>query len=312
MRRNRAINRTATFMNNNYGEFIGDDLGGRKMLLIGAHMSISGGLYKAIEHGESIECTAIQIFTKNANQWKAKPITIDEIDLFKKKWEESNIASIFGHNAYLINLCATDKSIYEKSMSAMLQEIERTEQLVLPYLVFHPGSHGGAGYEAGIKKIAESLNLLIRETKNYKMKLLLETVAGQGTNVGYTFEQLAEIIKLVKDKKRIGVCYDTCHTFSAGYDIRTKKVYGETFKTFDKIIGLENLFAFHINDSKYDLGARKDRHEHIGKGFIGVEAFKFLLNDKRFEKVPKVLETPKGPDMKEDIENLKILKALVN
>ncbi len=280
-------------------------------MLLGAHMSISGGIFNAPIRGESIGCDTIQIFTKNANQWKAKTLTDDEIKKFQDEKKRTGIHPIFGHDGYLINIAAPSGETYAKSMVSLLEEVERAERLSLPYLVMHPGSHLGSGEEEGLKKIASSINEIHKKTKGYKVKITVETTAGQGSNLGYRFEQIARIMDMVKESERLAVCYDTCHTFAAGYDIRDKKAYKKTFDEFDEVIGLDRLAVFHLNDSKRELASRIDRHEHIGKGCIGLEAFRILLNDKRFAKIPMVLETPKGPDMAEDIENLEVLRSLI-
>jgi deoxyribonuclease-4 len=282
-----------------------------KKLLIGAHMSISGGVFNAILSGEELGCTTIQIFTKNNNQWKAKELTSAEVDKFFEHQKRTNISPVVGHNGYLINLASPKEDIFALSKESMLVELQRAEKLSLPYLVMHPGSHLGTGEKEGIKKIAGALNWLHQKTPGYKVIICLETTAGQGSNLGYKFEQLAQIIELVKENQRMGVCYDTCHTFAAGYDIRTKKTYQDTFKEFDKVIGLWRLKVIHLNDAVKDLGSRVDRHTHIGEGKIGLEGFRLLMNDKRWEKIPKILETPKEGGTARDIENLSVLRSLV-
>ncbi|OGC08536.1 deoxyribonuclease IV [candidate division WOR-1 bacterium RIFOXYD2_FULL_36_8] len=276
---------------------------------LGSHMSIAGGVDKAIERGALIDCTAIQIFVKNNNQWFGKPLPKDEIERFKKLQKETGIF-VFAHAGYLINLASPKKDNYEKSIKSMLDEIERCEALSLPFIVIHPGSHTGEGEKFGIKKVTESLNLLIKKTKGYKVKIALETTAGQGSGLGYKFEHFEHWFTSVDNKERLGVCFDTCHSYTAGYDIKTESGYKETFSLFDKLIGIKNLLAFHLNDSKKELGSKKDRHEHIGEGTLGKEPFRLILNDKRFIDKPMVLETPKDPDMKLDVKNLSILKSL--
>ncbi len=279
--------------------------------LLGAHMSIAGGVHTAFDRGEKIGCTTIQVFTKNSNQWFGKPLTEEDIQQYKQKAKESSIAPVIAHDCYLINLCAKDTVILKKSRDAFLDELQRCEALGIPYLNFHPGSHMGQGEEEGIKRITESINLIHEKTEGFSVKSVLETTAGQGTALGYTFEQLRAIIDAVDEKKRIGVCIDTCHIFTAGYDIRTEEGYEKTFHEFDEVIGLDRLVAFHVNDSKKGLGSRVDRHEHIGKGTIGMKGFSLLMNDQRFQGIPKILETPKSEDMHEDVENLKTLKDLI-
>jgi deoxyribonuclease-4 len=280
-------------------------------MMFGAHMSIAGGFEKALVRGESIGCQVIQIFTKNNLQWKAKKITKKECDGFHSLSKKLKIKQAIAHDSYLINLASPSPDQYSKSIEAFFDEVERCEMLQIPFLVFHPGSHSGSGEREGLKKIAQSINLIKKKKRGFNVSLLLETTAGQGSNLGYKFEHLAEIIKRVGEKESLGVCLDTCHIFAAGYDITTERGYHKTFEIFDKLIGLDKVKAIHLNDSKRELGSRVDRHEHIGKGFMGLEPFRLLVNDNRFTGVPKILETPKGSDLKEDIENLRILRSLI-
>ena len=282
------------------------------MLLIGAHVSISGGLHKAFPLAADIGCTAMQIFTKNANQWNAKPLQEKEIQQFKAAWAASGIRMIVAHDSYLINLASPDGELLEKSRSAMRIEVERCEQLGIPYLVMHPGSHVGSGEEAGLRRVAESFDAIHRQTSGVQAKILVETTAGQGTNLGWQFEQIARIFEQVAQPERLGVCFDTCHTFAAGYDIRTAAAYRQTMAEFDRIIGLARLNAIHLNDSVKPLGCRVDRHEAIGKGHIGLDGFRWLMNDPRLAAIPKILETPKGGDpVASDQDNLSKLRALL-
>lgn len=280
-------------------------------IVLGAHMSVSGGIHTAVERAVSVKCTALQLFVKNSNQWHAKPLPIDDIATYKKLLAESRIGPVVVHDSYLINLCAVDKAILQKSRLALKDELGRSEQINARFLNFHPGSHMGAGEKDGIKRIAESLNIVHDQTTGYRVKSVLETTAGQGTSIGYRFEQLREILDLVDDRGRMAVCVDTCHVFAAGYDLSTEEGYEATFEEFDRILGLDRLVVFHVNDSKREFNSRVDRHEHIGKGKIGKPGFKLLMNDPRFLKVPKILETPKGPDLKEDVMNLKLLRSMV-
>jgi len=279
--------------------------------LLGAHTSIAGGVSKAVELAEKLGFTAMQIFTKNNNRWFQKPLEEKEIEAFKSKLKKSHIKFVVSHDAYLINLCATDKEVLKKSRTAFLDELKRCELLGIPHLNFHPGSHIGAGEKEGIKLIAESINIAHDNTKGYKVSSMLETTAGQGTAIGYRFEQLQEIIELVEDKDRMTVCIDTAHIFAAGYDIKDSKNFKKVIKEFDEIIGLERLKCFHMNDSKKPIGSRVDRHEHIGKGFIGPEGFSNIMNDRRLKKIPKILETPKGKEQLEDLKNLEVLRNLI-
>ncbi|MGA7159999.1 MAG: deoxyribonuclease IV [Bacteroidota bacterium] len=282
-----------------------------KKILLGAHMSISGGVYTAVDRATSIGCTALQVFTKNNNQWGTKPLTEKEIEQYKKKIAEAAITPVVAHDSYLINLCAVNPDILVKSRDAFVDELTRCEQLGIQLLNFHPGAHGGAGEEEGIKRIIESLNIAHERTKGFKVLSVVEATAGQGTAVGHKFEHLEKIINGVDTSNRMAVCVDTCHIFAAGYDIRTEEEYAATFKEFNEIVGLNRLAAFHCNDSKKGFGSHVDRHEHIGKGMIGLEGFSFLMNDRRFSAIPKILETPKSEDLHEDVENMNTLKGLI-
>ncbi|NUN68235.1 MAG: deoxyribonuclease IV [Bacteroidetes bacterium] len=284
----------------------------KQPLLLGAHMSIAGGIHTAVDRAVSIQCTALQVFTKNTNQWVGKPNSEQEIALYKEKIAAAGIAPVVSHDSYLINLCAVDPENLRKSRAAFIDELERCEALGIPLLNFHPGSHLGRGEEEGIKGICESLNIAHEATKGFAVKSVLEATAGQGTNIGHRFEHLRAIIDGVEHPERMAVCIDTCHIFAAGYDIATEKGYEETFILFDEIIGLDRLAAFHVNDSKKGLGSRVDRHEHIGKGAIGLTGFRLLMNDERFAHIPKILETPKSDDLHEDVENMAVLKGLID
>jgi len=280
--------------------------------LVGSHLSIAGGVSKAVDIAEKLNVNTMQIFTKNNNRWESKPITQSEIDLFRSRVKQLNIDPVISHDSYLVNLCAADKDILQKSRESFLDEVFRCEQLGIQYLNFHPGGHKGMGEKDGIKLIAESINLIHYVTKDYKVKSMLEVTAGQGSAIGYRFEQIREIIDLIENKKRMCVCIDTAHIFAAGYDIRTPEKYEATMKEFDDIIGLKLLKCFHVNDSKKALGSRVDRHDHIGDGQIGMQGFANIMNDKRFIKVPKILETPKDKDYSQDVMNIQRLLALVN
>jgi deoxyribonuclease-4 len=280
----------------------------KQRLYLGAHMSIAGGLHNAFGHGEAFECDTIQIFVKSSNQWKAKPLTDEEVQKFKDEQKRTGIEPVVAHDSYLINLGSPDPALLDKSRKSFLMEMERCEKLGIPYLVTHPGSHIGAGEKAGISKIAESINWLLERTDGFAVKIVLETTAGQGTNLGYKFEQLATLIEKSRQPERLMVCYDTCHAFAAGYDITNPGAYEKTFNEFERIIGLKKLAVIHLNDSKKGLGSRVDRHEHIGQGMLGESAFKFIMQDMRFKTIPKILETPKGDDGKMDDVNLSLLR----
>jgi deoxyribonuclease-4 len=279
--------------------------------LIGAHTSTSGGIGKAVDLAASLGFTAMQIFSKNNTRWSQRPFKQSEIDEFKSKLHSSPIKFVCVHDSYLINLCATNKLFKEKSDNAFVDEIERCFQLGIEYLNFHPGAHCGAGEKEGIKVIAEALNIAHFKTTGMKVSSMLEVTAGQGSALGYRFEHIREIIDLVEDKSRTSVCIDTAHIFAAGYDIRTPEAYKKTIKEFDDIIGLNKLKCFHMNDSKKLLGSRVDRHDHIGSGQIGLSGFKNIMNDKKLAHVPKILETPKGKEHLEDVENIRILNSLI-
>ncbi|HUP27336.1 MAG TPA: deoxyribonuclease IV [Chloroflexia bacterium] len=282
---------------------------------LGAHMSIAGGYSKAIERGKLVDCTAVQLFTKNANQWAGKPITEPEADLFKAACGEAGVSAcdIIAHDSYLINLATPDDILWEKSLGAFGHELDRCELLGIPALVTHAGAHMGSGEDAGLARIAQGLERVLSDRPGQPVTVLLETTAGQGTCLGYTFEHLARVINMLSadQRSRVAVCWDTCHLFVAGMDFSDKDRYETMVESFDRIVGLDKLHAIHLNDSKKGLGSRVDRHEHIGKGTLGVEPFRLILNDERLAAVPKVIETPKGDDLAEDKENLGLLRSLV-
>ena len=281
------------------------------MLELGAHMSIAGGHEQAIERATAFGMTACQIFTKNANQWSAKPIDQAAAERFRERWAESGLRALVAHDSYLINLASPDDALREKSRLAFRDEVDRCELLGVPYLVTHPGGHMGSGVEAGMARVVEAINRIHDERPEGVTAILLETTAGQGTCLGRSFEELAGILALIEDQRRVGVCFDTCHAFAAGYDLRDRPGYEATMRAFDDAIGLERLRVFHLNDSKKGLGSRVDRHAAIGEGELGPEAFGFVLNDPRFDGLPGILETPKGDDGEEDRRNLATLRALV-
>lgn len=263
-------------------------------LLIGAHTSISGGLYKSLLEGEEIGATTVQIFTSNQRQWKSKRISEDEAELFKATQSRTGLRSIMSHAGYLINLGSPNPSTLKKSREAIVEEIERCLALDLTFLVFHPGSALDSPREVCLEKIVESLLLLENLFIDDSLHLLIETTAGQGSSVGSSFEEIATLIQGVAKKIPIGVCIDTCHIFAAGYDIRTEQGWRKTLKEFDSIVGLQYLYAFHLNDSVGSLGSHKDRHANLGEGEIGIDSFKFLMREPRIREIPKYLETPIG------------------
>ena len=284
----------------------------KKKLLLGAHMPISYGLNKAITIGESIGCTAIQIFTKSNRSWFSKKITEKEENLFRETFKKSVIyPHVVVHSSYLINLGSPKKDTEQKSITSLIEELERCKQLTIPYLIIHPGSHLHENIEKCIRQIAKNINFVFKKAPG-KVQLLLENTAGQGTNIGYTFEQLREIYDQIDDKARIGYCFDTCHAFAAGYDITTKKGYEETWNKFKKILGLNKLKVIHLNNSKGEFNSKIDRHEKIGKGKIPLQTFKMLLKDPTLENVPKILETPIIQNLEEYQEEIEMLKKLVN
>src|SRR6266702_2843452 len=282
----------------------------RSEILLGAHMSSSGGVHTAIERGCSIKCTAIQMFVKNNMQWFARPLTRQEIRAFCDRVHRGDLLSIFAHANYLINLAATNPQFHANSIRALSEELTRAYQLELPFLVLHPGAHLGAGEEAALEKIIASINEVFRKVPDVKTKIALETTAGQGSCIGHRFEHLAFILANVHEPERVCVCLDTAHLFAAGYDISNEHSTRKTLREFDRRIGRNRLVAVHLNDSKPACGSRVDRHEHIGKGRIGLDAFRFIMRDRRFRKIPKVLETPKGKNLREDVMNLKTLRRL--
>ncbi len=275
-------------------------------------MSIGGGLHRAIERSCSISGTAMQIFVKNNMQWFARPLERAEISAFLGHAQRCQLDSVFAHANYLINLAATNPQFHANSLRALAEELTRADQLELPFLVLHPGAHLGAGIAAGLDKIVSSIDAVHTALRKTKTKIALETTAGQGSCLGDSFEQIAHIIRNVREPERLVVCLDTAHVFAAGYDITTEAATRRMFAAFDRTIGLDRLAALHLNDSKTAHGSRVDRHEHIGKGKIGLNAFRFIMRDKRFRKIPKVLETPKGNELREDIANMKTLRELMD
>ena len=273
-------------------------------------MSIGGGVHLAIERSRSIHCTAMQIFVKNNMQWFARALEKQEIAAFLNHAQRGELKSAFAHANYLINLAATNPQFHANSLRALSEELVRADQLELPFLVLHPGAHLGAGEEAGLDQIVRSIDTVMSGIPKVKTKIALETTAGQGSCLGHQFEHLAYIIANVREPERLCVCLDTAHVFAAGYDLATTTSTRKVFAEFDRVVGLDRLAALHLNDSKTERGSRVDRHEHIGKGKIGLEAFRFIMRDKRFRKIPKVLETPKGKELKEDVENMRTLREL--
>ena len=282
-------------------------------LLLGAHMSIAGGIDLAPLRGRDVGCRTMQLFTKSSNQWRARPLPPEEIERYRANLRATGIAPAVAHDSYLINLASTDAELHRKSMAAFLEELERAEALGIPYLVTHPGAHVGAGEEAGLRQVAKSVRELLKRTKDYQVQVIIETAAGQGTSLGHRFEQIAALLDQIGLPERTGVCLDTCHVFAAGYDIRTPEGYADVIGAFDTVVGVQHLKVIHLNDSKKELGCRVDRHEHIGKGNIGLEAFRCLLADPRLKGIPMILETPKDDDfLLSDRRNLDTLRRLAD
>lgn len=281
-------------------------------MIFGAHESIAGGVFNALERGKIATCDTIQMFNKSNSQWRAKVISEKELEKYFEAIETTGVTVSTSHTSYLINIASPNHELNDKSYLALKEEMERCEMLKIPNLVLHPGSHVGSGEEVGMDRISENLAKLFDElNSDNSVTLLLETTAGQGTNLGYSFEQIGYMIDKAGSHEHLGVCLDTCHIFAAGYAISEAKDYKKTMIKFDDLIGLDRLKIIHMNDSKKEFDSRRDRHEHIGKGFIGLEAFRNIVNDKRLEKVPLILETHKGDDLSEDVENLKVLRGLV-
>jgi deoxyribonuclease IV len=282
------------------------------MPLLGAHMSIAGGLHLAFARLREVKGEALQIFLRNERRWETRPLTPGAVASFRRSHEQSGDLPVAAHDSYLINLAASDPTVSDPSIDAFAEELRRGETLGISFLITHPGSHLGQGVEAGLERFVESMDRAIAASATASIAVLIETTAGQGTNLGSTFEEIAFILGRSRHGQRLGVCLDTCHCFAAGYDLRSPGTYEETMRRFHDLIGLERLRYFHLNDSKGDLGSRLDRHEHIGKGKIGLAGFELLLKDARFREHPMVLETPKGKDLKEDKKNLKVLRSLIS
>jgi deoxyribonuclease-4 len=276
----------------------------------GAHMSASGGVWRALQRGRGIRCEIVQVFVKNNMQWLGKPFSEEDVALYASERKANPFASVFAHAGYLINLGAQASENRNRSIQSLVQEVQLATQLGLPFLVLHPGAHLGAGEAAGIKQIVAGLDEVCTITKKSTVRLALENTAGQGTCLGNQIKHLASIFDGVKKPERLGVCLDTAHFFAAGYDIRTPKGWNAAIHEVTSLVGLKQILAFHLNDSKTDLGSRVDRHEHIGKGRIGKEAFRHIVTDARFKNHPGCLETPKSEDMHEDVQNLRLLRLL--
>ncbi len=278
--------------------------------LLGAHMSIAGGLDRALWRGRDVGCSVVQIFLKNQLQWKAKPYRPAAVEEFKAAWRATGVRTVFAHSTYLINLAAPAPSEWNRAVAAFHDELERAETLGLPFVIIHPGSHKGTGLAGGIRRIAKALDEVVTRTRGYRVMVVLENTAGGGATIGRSFEELAAILGAVRSAERIGVCLDTCHLFAAGYDIRSREGYRSTMAQCRRRLGLNRVRAFHLNDAKQPLGSGLDRHEKIGRGHLGLDAFRWLLNDRRFARVPMALETPKQPEPRADRQALALLRSL--
>jgi deoxyribonuclease-4 len=282
------------------------------MPLFGAHQSIAGGYHKALLEAHVLRCDTVQLFTKNSNQWNAKAFTDQDLTTFRQTLIDTGLRLATAHDSYLINLASPDAMLYRRSLEAFVIEVQRAEALGLTYLVTHPGAATDGNEQAGLKRVAKALDEVHKRCANCRVQVLLETTAGQGTSLGHRFEHLAGLLEMVKRPERLGVCFDTCHVFAAGYGLATAKEYKATMREFDRVVGLEQLRCFHVNDSLKPQGSRVDRHAHLGRGCLGLEAFRLLVNDPRFGDRPMILETPKedGDNDNMDTVNLKVLRDL--
>lgn len=283
------------------------------MPLFGSHLSVSGGLHKALLSAQGYGFDCVQVFTKAPSQWTAKPISDEDATLFRRTQRQTKLKPVLVHDSYLINLASPDETLWRRSVEAFVDEIRRADQIGAHYLVTHPGAHLGAGEEAGLDRVIAGLDEVHQRCPDAKVRVLLETTAGQGTTLGHRFEHLATILAGVQNSRRLGVCFDTCHVFAAGYALAPAKEYQATMAEFDRLIGVSRLKAFHVNDSKKECGSRVDRHAHIGRGCLGEEPFRLLVNDPRFADRPMVLETPKEtlPDLGDmDVVNVTLLREL--
>jgi len=281
------------------------------MVRLGAHMSIAGGVDQAVRRGAQVGCDTIQIFVKSPNRWAPRPLSKEEIARFRQAQAEMGIAPIFAHDSYLVNVGSSDPALWDRSLADLLEEVDHCEALGLPFLIMHPGAHMDAGEEVGIAQIAHALDVIHERTPGYKVRILLEVTAGGGTLIGGRFEHLRSLLRRVKAAERLGVCFDTCHAFAAGYELRTREGYEATMQELDEVVGRERVLVFHLNDSVGGKGEHLDRHANIGEGELGLDAFRWLLNDPRWADRPMVIETEKSPDMHEDVENLRRLRSLI-
>lgn len=280
-------------------------------MIFGAHCSTSGGLSKALERAVSIRADSCQIFVKNNMQWFGKPYQPDELLRYRAQLKQCKVSPVFGHTGYLINLAAAPSDNRDKSIKSLIQEVELANEIGLPYLVLHPGAHLGGGEEKGLERVVAGLDEVLRVTRKARVRIALENTAGQGSCLGCELSHFGWIYEGVSKPERLAICLDTAHLFAAGYDIRTAKGWEAAIAEVDSVVGIDQIVAFHLNDSKTELGSCVDRHAHIGKGHIGLEGFVHIVNDKRFKNHPGCLETPKSDDLHEDVENLQVLRSLV-
>ena len=281
-------------------------------MLLGAHVSVAGGVDTSFKRAVELNCTAFQIFTKSNRQWKAKPLNPEEIERYHEQQVETGITPVICHASYLLNLGTADDAVWQKSIEALIVELERCERLKIPYLVIHPGAHLKAGVEAGLARVSQGLDIVHERLPEVEVKVAVEITAGQGTTLGSTFEEINQIITACQQSDRLAVCFDTCHALAAGYEFRTPESYRTMIDTFDQVVGIDRLTVIHVNDSVKDLGSHVDRHTHIGEGCIGLEPFGYFLNDARFQKVPFLLETPVDKDPEDNLRNLATLRGLIN
>ena len=280
-------------------------------MLLGAHVSVAGGVDTSFKRAVELNCTAFQIFTKSNRQWKAKPLNPEEIERYHEQQVETGITPVICHASYLLNLGTADDAVWQKSIEALIVELERCERLKIPYLVIHPGAHLKAGVEAGLARVSQGLDIVHERLPEVEVKVAVEITAGQGTTLGSTFEEINQIITACQQSDRLAVCFDTCHALAAGYEFRTPESYRTMIDTFDQVVGIDRLTVIHVNDSVKDLGSHVDRHTHIGEGCIGLEPFGYFLNDARFQKVPFLLETPVDKDPEDNLRNLAALRELI-
>jgi deoxyribonuclease-4 len=276
-------------------------------------MSIAGGCHNALLTAQAHGCDTVQLFTKNSNQWNAKPLLDDDLATFRQTLRDTGLRLPTAHDSYLINLASPDAALNRRSLEAFVIELQRAEALGLAYLVTHPGAATDGDEQAGLKRVARALDEVHKRCAGFRVQVLLETTAGQGSTLGHRFEHLAQLLERVKQPERLGVCFDTCHVFAAGYGLATAAEYTATMKEFDRVVGLKWLRCFHVNDSLKPQGSRVDRHAHLGRGCLGLEPFRLLVNDRRFRDVPMILETPKEDDDNDDMDtvNLQVLRNLV-